>query len=939
MSQPLKPKSKLGRYEIVSQLGAGGMGVVYLARDTRLERKVALKILPPDLAMKQERMARFVREAKAAAALNHPNIAHIYEIGEQDEMHFIVMEYVDGKTLREKIHFEHTDLRKLVKYLQQVASGLAKAHAAGIVHRDLKPDNIMITRDGYAKILDFGLAKLIEPAGLNPSETAASDIATVEWEQHSLPGKLLGTVGYMSPEQAQGKVNEIDHRSDIFSFGCLLYEAIAGQRPFQGESKVQSLYRLVYEPPPPLGDLNPNAPPELQRIVRRCLAKDPDERYQSIQDVSLELKELRRDLEGGSQMDITMAPSAIASTLEPTTPPPSTATLDAATVTSIGTHTTSSAEVILSEIKQHKRTVFLVSVGGLLAIALIVGLWLKFPGTSSASPFSKMKITRLTTGGKIGGATIKGYTSISSDGKYVVFRTTEAGKDSLWVRQVSTGSLVEIVPDHTGKIGGTTFSSDGEFVYYSSFDTDDPLGTLYKVPVLGGRSQKIMPGVTSPISFSPDGKQFAFVRPSSAESSIYIANVDGSNERKIATRKLPEYYSFGGGPDWSPDGKTIACGAGAFSGSSSGTVVTVPVSGGAEKTLGSERWVLVSRALWMKDNSGLIVAAVPELSSEGTQLWFVSYPSGDVRRITNDLNAYGTTSLGVTGDSKTIVTIQAEREAQVWVVPASGDVTNAKQVTQGKYDGESLAWTGDNRILYTASSGEHIDVWSVNADGASNSQQTGDAFIEGLGCATPDGRSVVFSSNRSGNLNIWKMTFGQVEQQPLTHGKDFDSQPICSPDGRWVLFRSFRQGKSTYWRVSIDGGEPQQLLDRSSSWAAISPDGKLVAIRYFDDAKNVNRIAVIPFGGGEAVATLDVPLRSRDIGLSWTGDSRAIIYAESQDNADNLWTAPLDGSPAKQLTKFNSGLIFAFQMSSDGKQIALSRGRQTDDVILIRDGD
>src|SRR6266550_1872095 len=265
--------TKLGRYEIRSKIGAGGMGEVYLAHDTDLNRKVALKILPAELAVHHDRMLRFVQEAKAAAALNHPNVAHIYEIGEYDGLNFIAMEYVDGKTLREKIHYERTELRKLLKYLQQVASGLAKAHAAGIVHRDLKPDNIMITRDGYAKILDFGLAKLIEIPTPGPDGGTISDAATVALEPHSIPGRLMGTVGYMSPEQAQGKT-QIDYRSDIFSFGCMLFEAVTKHRPFQGESNVQSLYKICYEPAPPLKDFDQSASPELQRVVRRCLQKD-----------------------------------------------------------------------------------------------------------------------------------------------------------------------------------------------------------------------------------------------------------------------------------------------------------------------------------------------------------------------------------------------------------------------------------------------------------------------------------------------------------------------------------------------------------------------------------------------------------------------------------------------------------------------------------------
>jgi serine/threonine protein kinase len=228
----IKAGTKLGRYEIISQLGKGGMGEVYLCKDIKLDRRVALKILPSELAASRERMLRFVQEAKAAAALNHPNVAHVYEIGEHEGWNFIAMEYVEGTTLREKIHYERTELKRLIRYLQQVAGGLAKAHAAGIVHRDLKPDNIMITRDGYAKILDFGLAKLVEIPAPGPDGGTISDAATVALEPHSIPGRLMGTVGYMSPEQAQGKT-QVDHRSDIFSFGCMLYEAITKHRPFR----------------------------------------------------------------------------------------------------------------------------------------------------------------------------------------------------------------------------------------------------------------------------------------------------------------------------------------------------------------------------------------------------------------------------------------------------------------------------------------------------------------------------------------------------------------------------------------------------------------------------------------------------------------------------------------------------------------------------------
>src|SRR5439155_22670019 len=270
-----------------------------------------------------DRMERFVREAKSAASLNHPNIAHVYEIGESNGTHFIAMEFIDGETLRDKIHRDKAPLPKLLKYLIQVAEGLSKAHAAGIVHRDLKPDNIMITRDDFAKVLDFGLAKLVEPQRtFGSNESGSSEIATAVMQQpgppagqpgwsgqHSTPGMVMGTIGYMSPEQASGRVDEIDHRSDIFSFGCILFEAATGQRAFEGKDVLDSLHKIVHAPTPQLKDANPLAPAELQRVVRRCLAKEPEKRYQSIKELAIELDDLQQELKGLTESEYSEHPA------------------------------------------------------------------------------------------------------------------------------------------------------------------------------------------------------------------------------------------------------------------------------------------------------------------------------------------------------------------------------------------------------------------------------------------------------------------------------------------------------------------------------------------------------------------------------------------------------------------------------------------------------
>src|SRR2546425_3607521 len=403
------------------------MGEVYLAEDPRLHRNVALKILPADLAANQDRMRRFVQEAKAAAALNHPNIAHIYEIGEADGVHFIAMEFIDGDTLRLRLS-RGMRLGQVLDVTTQAASALAAAQRSGIIHRDLKPENVMLTSEGYVKVLDFGLAKLTE----RPiADSAASTLIGTD------PGMIIGTAQYMSPEQARGL--DMDARTDIWSLGVMLYEMITGHVPFEGATKSDIIASILEREPQPLISHSPDLPTELWRIVRETLRKDREERYQTIKDLGLDVKNLRREMELEAELEYSAQPALTSGTA--TSGRRSTLS-GAASATVEGSHPASSAEYIASEIKRHKTALLVILAVAMIAfVGLVVGIY-EYVSRPSASPTS-MKLTKLTSSGKAG------FSAISPDGRYVAHMVNGSEGTSLWMRQVATSSSVQIMPSRS----------------------------------------------------------------------------------------------------------------------------------------------------------------------------------------------------------------------------------------------------------------------------------------------------------------------------------------------------------------------------------------------------------------------------------------------------------------------------------------------------------
>ena len=532
MSKSLQPGSIVGRFRVVSLLGAGGMGQVYLARDESLDRSVALKILPPDLVKNDERVRRFVQEAKSASSLSHPNIVTIYEIGEADvdstPVHFIAMELVAGSTLKDLIHAKKTDLRTLIRYLAQAAEGLAKAHAAGIVHRDLKPENIMVTDDGFAKVLDFGLAKLLpgsEDPGLQranggrglqaPAELRATRTGTEA-------GMILGTVGYMSPEQVQSK--PLDHRSDIFSFGCILYEAATRQRPFRADSDLETLHKILKDKPPPVEELNPEVPADLRRLIRRCLAKTPEQRLQSMKDLALELAEIDEQYDTLSVSSDSGASASI------------------------------SKAALAAPVRSRWERIGLAAVLMIGAIGLTAAgwMWLHRPATTGAdaTSFGKMEVTRLADIADLDTA------ALSADGRFLAFSLLQAGKYRVVVRQLATGRDVEVVAPQLEGIRKIQFSPDGSYLFFDQgvFSRNPE---LYQVASLGGVSRRIAtPNLGAGFVVSADGTQVAgLTRDQVARRhSITVFNVDGTASPGSVTLEAGQNPWF---LSWSPDGESL----------------------------------------------------------------------------------------------------------------------------------------------------------------------------------------------------------------------------------------------------------------------------------------------------------------------------------------------------------------------------------------------
>ena len=927
----MTPGQQVSSYRILSTLGRGGMGEVYLAEDTRLGRKVALKFLPATYVTDPDRLRRFEREARAASALNHPNILTVYEFGTFQDRQFIATEYVEGETLRQRRFRAPLKLTEALDIAIQVTTALAAAHQASIVHRDIKPENIMLRNDGYAKVVDFGLAKLTE--AVTPStDTAVSTVLRLDTDT----GVVMGTTAYMSPEQARGLA--LDARTDIWSLGVVLYEMLSGVMPFKGGTPSDLIVSILERDPSPLTPSG-TIPSELDWVLRKALRKDREERYQTARELLSDLRAVKQQLEFAAQLERTAPSSGTRSAAEP---------VDLSASTRLSSERFPTDEVggrptAVNELSPGITTnrgvlalvVLLIVLTG-VAAAVAYSLWWVTP--KKAAAFASMKITRLTNSTKTIDAIL------SPDGKYLVYVLSDAGKQSLYIRQVSSANDTLIIPPAPVGFFGLTFSADGNDLYYAIKSNLDA-GTLYRIPALGGTPVKILERIDGPVSFSPDGKQFVLIRggfPEPGGSALVIANADGSGERVLARRKAPELFSpiFFAGPSWSPDGKLIATSVGRTAGNS--RVVAFSVADGKETDLIAEPWRFVGRVHWLPDMTGLLVIAGD--TPGFTQVWLVGYPGGERRSITNDLNTYRSISLAA--DGTRFSTIQVSGLVNIWIAP-DGDAEKAVQLQTGNVgfyssSGNGLSWTANGALVFVSNESGNLDIWMMEQSGANRRQLTANMAQNMSPVVSRDSRFIVFGSNRGGTRNIWRMDVDGSNPRRLSNGVA-DGLPTLSADDKWAFYTAWGTGKPTLWKVSTAGGEPVQVMDRVAVGPAVSPDGKLLAYLYPESGDPLappNRIAVMPTDGGEPINVF--PFQSSGTiapVAQWSPDGKSILYQVSINNVTNLWSQPLSGGPPQQVTHFKDSLMTGYAWSRDGKTLACTRGLLLRDAVLISAAD
>jgi len=906
----------LSHYRVLSLIGAGGMGEVYLAEDTRLGRKVALKLLPAAFTGNPDRVRRFEQEAKAASALNDPNILTIHEIGDIDNCHFIVSEYVEGETLRRRINDGKMECGAALDVAAQVASALAAAHAAGITHRDIKPENVMMRPDGLIKVLDFGLAKLTEKQ--SPAESQSPTLARLSTDA----GLVMGTVSYMSPEQARGL--KVDHRTDIFSLGVMLYEMVSGRHPFEGETTSDIIAAILQNTPPPADLSGPSALPEIEKVISRMIEKDRAARHQSSSDLRTELRGLQRKLELTSAAGQVLGEAkryGVAATREETTSVTGKTALTAGSV-NLGVRWLQVAIAV-----------------ALLAFGAL-GLWfVKSRGwarvTQSEESPTVVKTTQLTTW-----RGLDFFPTLARDGKTLAFSSDRSGSFEIYVKQLFvSGALENPITSDGGQNYQPAFSSDGSLIAYHS----KRRGGIWVVPATGGTPKQLTDFGSNP-AWSPDDSTIAFQsepfhiigyrtmnpRP---PSTLWVIPSKGGEPRRLT--KVDDPPGGHGGPGWSPDGKRIV-----FNGSGLGECVwSVSAQGDDDPKKISGLVTGASDAIYAPNGRSVYFT-----SDTGWSLYNVSLSeSGDPIGepvVVSTVSGQHIRKLSIAPNGKGIVYCALSTMSNIWALPLAPNTNTATgkpvPLTQTANTCElSPAFSPDGKTIayWTFATGVPDQIWTMDVKGKNHRQIT--TAPGAFPWWFPDGNRVAFASEEETGVSFCSVNIDGGKERKLLKFDEYSGVARLSPDGQRVAFSSRQNGAPNIWVVPLDGGQRKQLTfeEEAASHPAWSRDGKWIAFELRRGGDT--HVAIIPSDGGEPIQlTFE---RGQSLVHDWSPEGDRILFAGQRDGVWNVWAVSRSTKQQKQMTGYKrfDSYVRSPAWSPLGDRIVYEYAENTGNIYLM----
>ncbi len=880
----------LDQYRLLEPIGEGGMGVVWKARDTTLDRDVAIKVLPAEFVRDADRLARFEREAKAVAALSHPNIVAIHGFGQHDGTAYAAIELLEGRSLREHLDEGSLPPRKTLDVARQIATGLDAAHAKGIVHRDLKPDNVFLSSDSRARILDFGLAAV--GAG---DEGKRSDPSAATRTELTTPGSVMGTVSYMSPEQVRGAA--ADSRSDIFSLGTMLHEMFSGRRTFDRPTTAETMTAILREDAEELTVGGQPAPATVKRIVERCLEKSPDERFQSARDLAF--------------------------------------ALDSATFDSSSTSVTAVAAI--ADRPRRTRLGLPVVVGALVLVAAAAFVVGRIGGAATeAAPIPR--ITPLTFSGE------DLQPSVSPDGKLIAFTSSRDGTSRIWLRQVETGGEQPLTegPDWRPR-----FSPDGSSVTFIRGVGDRY--SAYRVPLVGGQPRKLLDDVNEIVS-SPDGRRFAYLQGSSVASSLSDSRVgllDPETGEKTILHQVSGYELFG--LCWSPDGGRLSLTRASVQGAAGNwlaLLIDVETAEVEEIAAGGDG--LISSVTWA-GSSALILASSPTTVSGTARPYLVlrhDLETGESRELfwasylfpfRGSLN--NTTQIELL-DDHSVVFDTFRGYQRLFEITLDGETI--RPLLGGTANDRQPAYHPDgSRVLFTSNRSGNVDLFSYEFATGQLLQLTDHPGADWDGGYTPDGKSIIWGSDRGGPLEIWTADADGSNPRQVSQTGSNAENPTMTPDGKWIVFASGNADASGIYRMNADGSEMINLVPGNWTNAEVSPDGRFAFYLTSDGSQLRNIMQVVEVATGETVPfriEQKYNVRSRNVTYlrgRWTPDGSSIVFVGIDDDGNTgLYIQDFDPqrdtiATRRKLVGFRGQQVHeSFGISPDGKRIVLATVEQ-----------